>query len=280
MQQCSHGATMASLNQDIIRRIPLRLPPLPTQKRIAAILSAYDDLIENNTRRIAILEEMAQRLYEEWFVHFRFPGHEQVEFDGDLPNGWATKQLQDVARLVMGQSPKSEFYNQSGEGLAFHQGVSDFGTFFPTDRLFCTVEGRIAEEGDILVSVRAPVGRINIATKKMVIGRGLCAIRSSTGHQNLLLSQLRDRFAEEDSMGSGAIFNAVTKKDMQTLDLVCPPLDLSDRFEKLVSPFWHSIKNLSDKCANLRAQRDLLLPKLVSGEIDVTAAETTLEAAE
>ncbi|MGK2906749.1 MAG: restriction endonuclease subunit S, partial [Desulfuromonadales bacterium] len=75
MNQCSHGATMASLNQDIVKRIPLRLPPLETQRKIAAILSTYDDLIENNTRRIKILEEMAQAIYREWFVNFRFPGH-------------------------------------------------------------------------------------------------------------------------------------------------------------------------------------------------------------
>lgn len=80
MQQCSHGATMASLNQDIIKRIPLRLPSIEQQKIIVDILSTYDDLIENNTRRIEILEEMARRLYEEWFVHFRFPGHEEVSF--------------------------------------------------------------------------------------------------------------------------------------------------------------------------------------------------------
>lgn len=275
-----NGANISNLNQDILERLVVPVPTRPQQDRIAAILSAYDDLIENNTRRIAILEEMARRLYEEWFVHFRFPGHEEAEFDGELPKGWITSQLQDVAHLVMGQSPKSEFYNRDGEGLAFHQGVSDFGPFFPTDRLFCTADGRMAEDGDVLLSVRAPVGRINIATKKIVIGRGLCAIRSIDGAQALLLSQLRDRFAEEDSMGSGAIFNAVTKKDLQTLDLVCPPTAVVNNFELHAKPFWSTIRTLSDKNANLRAQRDMLLPKLISGEIDVSGAEGLLEAAE
>src|SRR4029077_19757019 len=154
------------------------------------ILSAYDDLIENNLRRIRILEEMARSIYREWFVSFRFPGHENAKrVDsplGPIPEGWEVKKLGDVCQLTMGQSPKSEFYNKSGEGRPFHQGVTDFGERFPTDRLFCTARGRIAEAGDILFSVRAPVGRMNIADKKIIIGRGLSAIRHIASHQAFL----------------------------------------------------------------------------------------------
>ena len=111
MNQCSHGATMASLNQDIVKRIPLRLPSLETQRKIASILSAYDDLIENNTRRIKILEEMAQAIYREWFVNFRFPGHEQVKMVdsplGRVPEGWEVKTLGDIANEARrGVDPK------------------------------------------------------------------------------------------------------------------------------------------------------------------------------
>jgi type I restriction enzyme S subunit len=275
------GTNISNLNQEILSRLLVPLPPLPTQRRIASILSSYDDLIENNTRRIAILEEMARRLYEEWFVHFRFPGHEDAPFidteHGRVPEGWETETLVEAAHLVMGQSPKSEFYNDTGEGLPFHQGVSDFGDYYPTDRLYCTVTNRLAEGGDILFSVRAPVGRINIATKQIVIGRGVSAMRSKEGHQVFLLSQLRHIFQEEDSMGNGAIFKAVTKKDMETLRLIRPAAGLTVKFENLASPMWKQIRTLTDKNANLRAQRDLLLPKLVSGEIDVSEAEETLE---
>ena len=107
---------------------------LPTQRKIAAILSAYDNLIENNTRRIKILEDMAQTLYREWFVHFRFPGHENVPMVesslGPIPQGWEVKQLDEMCHVLMGLSPKSEFYNEIGEGLPFHQGVYRLrGTF-------------------------------------------------------------------------------------------------------------------------------------------------------
>src|SRR5512135_2410194 len=111
---------------------------------------------------------------------------------------------------------------EAGEGLPFHQGVTNFGDRFPTDRLFCTVESRIAEAGDILFSVRAPVGRMNSTDKKIIIGRGLSAIHHKAGYQAFLWEQLRAKFTEEDMMGNGAIFASVTKHDMQGIELLCP----------------------------------------------------------
>ncbi|WP_198015008.1 restriction endonuclease subunit S [Mastigocladopsis repens] len=267
------GATLANLNTTIIRSIPITYPPLPTQKKITAILSAYDDLIENNTRRIKILEEMAQTLYHEWFVKFRFPGHEQTKMvDSELgliPEGWEVKKLSDICNITMGQSPKSEFYNQNQEGLPFHQGVTDFGDRFPIDRIFCTVQNRIAEAGDILFSVRAPVGRINLANKKIIIGRGLCAIRSKSANQLFVFQQLKDKFQEEDLMGGGTIFKSVTKEDMHNLKIVAPNSILVQSFEKFVQPIFRNLEILTEKNLNLCKTRDLLLPKLISGEIDV-----------
>jgi type I restriction enzyme S subunit len=275
MNQCSHGATMASLNQGILERIELPLPPLPIQRRIAGILSAYDELIENSQRRIKILESMARALYREWFVHFRFPGHESVPKVpsplGEIPKGWEVKKLKDICRLTMGQSPKSEFYNEVGNGIAFHQGVTDFGDRFPSDRLFCTAEGRIAEAGDILFSVRAPVGRMNIANKKIILGRGLSAIRHSHDHQAFLWEQLRNRFTKDDMMGNGAIFASVTKDDMHGIELVCPPPSVVDAATQHFEPMHEKIATLSLQIQNLRRTRDLLLPRLLSGQIDVEA---------
>jgi type I restriction enzyme S subunit len=173
----------------------------------------------------------------------------------------------------MGQSPKSEFYNESGEGIAFHQGVTDFGDRFPSDRLFCTAEGRIADAGDILFSVRAPVGRLNIANKKIMLGRGLSAIRHSEEHQAFLWEQLRDRFIELDMMGNGAIFASVTKDDMQGIELICPPRVLVESATQHFSPLHSEIATLSQQIQNLRRTRDLLLPRLLSGQIDVEALD-------
>jgi type I restriction enzyme, S subunit len=116
------GATMPNLNTGILRSIPISYPDKPIQRRIASILSAYDDLIENNTRRIAVLEEMARRLYEEWFVHFRFPGHEDAEFREDedfgrIPERWERKTLYDVSEVTYGHPFKSKQFNEMGDGL-------------------------------------------------------------------------------------------------------------------------------------------------------------------
>jgi len=255
--------------------------PLPTQRKIAAVLSAYDDIIENNTRRITILEDMAQTLYREWFVHFRFPGHENVPMVesslGPIPKGWEVKKLGEMCDVLMGQSPKSEFYNEMGEGLPFHQGVTDFGQRFPTERVYCTIQKRIAEDGDILFSVRAPVGRINVANKRIVIGRGLSAIRSKNENQAFILQQLKDKFQREDTMGSGTIFNAITKADLLNVQLLEPPKSIVVNFEKIAELISLQLANLIIKNTNLQKTRDLLLPKLISGEIDVSDLDIDID---
>jgi type I restriction enzyme S subunit len=257
-----------------IAELDVPAPPLPVQRKIAAILSAYDDLIENNRRRIEILEEMAQALYREWFVEFRFPGHEAVRMVdsplGEIPEGWEITTLGEVCDITMGSSPKSQYYNENGDGLPFHQGVSSYGDLFPTHTRYCTKLMRLAEAGDILFSVRAPVGRMNVADRRLVIGRGLASIRSKTGYQMFCLYQLKDRFREEDSMGGGTIFKAVTKQDMNTIPFIWPSDGCRDAFENAVHPMFEQMANLTRRNALLRQTRDLLLPRLISGELDVS----------
>ena len=224
---------------------------------------------------------MARLLYREWFVCFRFPGHEDVGLvDSDLgpiPEGWEVSPLGEACSLVMGQSPKSEYYNDIGEGLPFHQGVTDFGPRFPTHTKWTTVDKRVAEPGDILFSVRAPVGRINVASDRLVVGRGLSAIRAMDGNQNFLLTQLKEQFAVEDSIGGGTIFNAVTKRDMESIQLLKPISSVVEAFEVVAGPMAHLIANLCRQNLVLREARDLLLPRLVSGELDVSELDLGLE---
>jgi len=262
------AASQANVSPTQIESLLIPLPALAEQKRIAGILSAYDDLIENNLRRIKILEEMAQSLYREWFVHFRFPNHETTEFHpfplGLIPKGWEVKKLDEVCNLTMGQSPKSEFYNNNEEGLPFHQGVTNFGQHFPTTKQYATTVTRKAVEGDILFSVRAPVGRINVASCELILGRGLSAIQHKQGFQHFLLFQLKHLFINEDSMGNGAIFKSVTKKDMQEIKLICPPNSLLEHANSILGDMFNQIYTLSKSNQNLRKTRDLLLPKLLT----------------
>ena len=197
---------------------------------------------------------------------------------GPIPKGWNVSPLGEICSLVMGQSPKSEYYNEIGEGLPFHQGVTDFGPRFPTHTKWTTVDKRVAEPGDILFSVRAPVGRINVASDRLIVGRGLSAIRAMDGNQNFLLTQLKDKFAVEDSIGGGTIFNAVTKKDMESIQLLMPIRPIVEAFEDVASPVADLIATLSRQILVLREARDLLLPRLVSGELDVSELDLGLEA--
>ena len=268
------GAAQPNANARVLGATRIPVPPLKVQRKIAAVLAAYDELIENNLRRIEILEEMAQAVYREWFVNFRYPGHESVPLVdsplGPIPDGWGVSTLGDVSIVVMGQSPKSEFYNDTGDGLPFHQGVSNFGSHFPVHSKYCTVETRVAEPDDLLVSVRAPVGRINVADTRLVIGRGLAAVRPVDPFVGFHYRQLRYVFREEDAMGGGTIYKAITKGDLLGIQWLVPPAEIKAAFDAFERPMFKLISNLTQQNRNLRSTRDLLLPKLVSGEIDVS----------
>ena len=263
------GAAVKGIRGSDLAKLHVTVPLLPVQDAIADVLKAYDDLIENNRRRMALLEEAARQLYREWFVRLRFPGHEHTRITNGVPEEWERAQLGELAEITMGQSPESKHYNEDGEGPPFHQGVTDFGARFVTHRIYSTALNRVAEAGDILCSVRAPVGRLNVTLDRIVIGRGLSALRSKTGHQSLLLQQLRAHFFKEDLIGGGAIFASVTKKEFSAQEVLEPPERLKRAFEEVTVPCDEQIRVLHLQNQQLRAARDLLLPRLMSGEIAV-----------
>lgn len=252
-----------------IKTLEIELPSLKSQKRIADILSAYDDLIENNQKQIKLLEEAAQRLYKEWFVDLRFPGHENTEIVDGVPEGWNEKTLSQVANVIMGQSPKSEFYNSEKKGLPFHQGVGSYGVRFVMDDIYSTSYTRIAEPNSILFSVRAPVGRLNITKNKVVIGRGLAAINQTDGCQSYLYYLLKNKFFKDNIVGNGSIFASVSKDELLNQKFLIPERNLMMQFEKIVSQMDKQIENLDSKNKKLIEARDRLLPKLMSGEVEV-----------
>ncbi len=269
LERFNVGGANPTLNRNHIHGLPIYLPDRDTQDRITEILSTYDDLIENNRRRIALLEEAARLLYREWFVHLRFPGHEHARITDGLPEGWRRRHLIDLAEVVMGQSPKSEFYNDAGDGLPFHQGVTEYGFRFVSHRKYSTSVTKIAEAGDILVSVRAPVGRINTTRDRIVLGRGLAAIRSRTKQQSFLLYALKTHFYAEDIIGSGAIYAATNKKELEGQELLVPANLLLTEFEASASAIDEQIANLTSQNEKLVQARDLLLPRLMNGELAV-----------
>ena len=260
-----------------VDRIPLirfpdfliTVPPLEVQHRIADILSAYDSLIENNQKQIKLLEEAAQRLYKEWFVDLRFPGYEDTPVVDGVPEGWEHVPLSDIATVIMGQSPKSEYYNHEGKGLPFHQGVGSYGTRFVTDDVFSTSFTRIAPEYSILFSVRAPVGRLNITKNKIVIGRGLSAIIHKQGLQSFMYYSLKDIFFKDDLIGNGSIYSSISKDELLSQLFVIPTLNLQKQYNTITESIDKKIDILDSQICLLEKVRDGLLPKLMSGEMEV-----------
>lgn len=278
IENIAAGSTFKEVSGKVLKEFEIPIPPLKEQNAISKVLFSLDSKIELNQKMNQTLEKIGQTIFKHWFIDFEFPdengnpykssGGEMVDSElGEIPKGWKVGKFKDVAEITMGQSPKSEFYNEDGEGLPFHQGVTNFGERFPKNKMYCTVENKIAEKGDILFSVRAPVGRINIANSKMVIGRGLCAIRHKNNLQSFILYQLKNIFAEEDSIGSGTVFNAITRKDLDDLLVLIPNLNINSKFNSLVGSFDNEIKNLTLQNDNLSQIRDSLLPKLMSGKI-------------
>ena len=244
------GSAYPAVDMDTIKRAEIQIPSLKLQKKISKVLSQFDDLIENNLKRIKILEEIAQLIYHEWFVMYRFPGHKEIlliDSGSDfckIPEGWEIKKMGEICSIIMGQSPKSKFYNKNNIGLPFHQGVTNFGIICPSDRIYCTINKKIANSGDILFSVRAPVGRINLANKKIIIGRGLCAIRNLNSSQSYTYYQLRNIFRKEDIIGGGTIFKAVTKTDVLNIKLVIPSKNILKKFEVIAKQIIKQINNI------------------------------------
>ena len=267
----ANGATVSHVNMPIIRNLSVDLPSVEAQKRIASILGAYDALIENNRKQIKLLEEAAQRLYKEWFIDLRFPGHETATIDPqtELPEGWSRSALGSFAHVVMGQSPKSEYYNNEQRGMPFHQGVASYGFRFVVDHTYTEHAPKIGEAGSILFSVRAPVGRINLTRSEIAIGRGLSAINHKNGLQGLLLYRLKNRFFKDNLVGNGSIYSAVSKDELLQTQFVIAPSAIEEEFDRLVAPINSKIDALDKSCIIASEARDRLLPVFMGGEIEI-----------
>ena len=252
-----------SIKPTDILDLTIHLPPLPTQQKIAQILSSLDDKIELNNKINANLEQQAQALFKSWFVDFE-------PFGGEMPAGWKVGKLSEIAEITMGQSPDGNSYNEDGVGAVFYQGRAEFGSRFPTRRLFTTDPKRMAKKYDILMSVRAPVGDTNIANEDCCIGRGLAAIHSNDNHQSFVYYTVLSLKKQLDIFnGEGTVFGCINKDGLNNLEVVIPSKDDIDKFEKIVASLDADIYNRNEENRKLMTIRDTLLPKLMNGEIEV-----------
>lgn len=277
------GSTINRLYNNDIKNLEISFPDLIKQQSIAAVLSALDKKIALNKQINARLEEMAKTLYDYWFVQFDFPdangkpyrssGGEMV-FDEtlkrEIPKGWEVKSLNQVADIVMGQSPDGASYNLEQKGTIFFQGSTDFDWRFPNVRQYTTSPTRFAQKGDILLSVRAPVGDLNISPFECCIGRGLAALRSKSGNNSFLFYVMKYfKTVFERRNTEGTTFGSITKDDLHSLKLVAPADNVLEKYNEIASKYDEMIFIRSQQNHQLTQLRDFLLPMLMNGQVSV-----------
>ena len=272
-----------SINPSDIASITFIFTDIEVQRNIA-------DIWENLHQKIALnhaindnLEKMAKQLYDYWFVQFDFPDENGRPYKSsggamvwneklkrEIPKQWNDGILSDIANITMGQSPEGSSYNKVGEGIIFYQGSTDFGIRFPDIRQYTTAPSRYANKGDILMSVRAPVGALNIANNDCCIGRGLSALSSKVGsmtHLYYTMNYFRLRF--EDMNSAGTTFGSITKDELYGLPIILPAHDVLLSFEKICAPIYDKQMEIGEETESLTKQRDELLPLLMNGQTSV-----------
>ena len=270
---------------DKIKACTVWIPDLDDQKAIGRLLASLDEKIQLNKRINDNLEAMAKQLYDYWFVQFDFPNEEGKPYKSSggamvwneklkrkIPQEWSNGILSDVANITMGQSPDGSSYNEDGEGIIFYQGSTDFGLRFPDIRQYTTSPSRYANKGDILMSVRAPVGALNIANNDCCIGRGLSALSSKIGsmtHLYYLMNDFRLKF--EGMNSAGTTFGSITKNELFSLPVIIPTKSVISEFEQVCEPIFDKQMIIGEEINVLTKQRNELLPLLMNGQATVNS---------
>lgn len=295
----SRSGTFPQITFTELANLPIELPPLSEQAKIVRFLKSLDDKIELNRRIndnfylaclevILIwlltslendnLEQQARALFKYWFADFEpFKDGEFVESElGMIPKGWRVGTLSEVANITMGTSPSGASYNVNGEGEVFYQGRAEFGYRFPHRNMFTTEPKRYAEDGDVLLSVRAPVGDVNIANERCCIGRGLAAIGSESCPSYILYLVKSLKSVFEQYNGEGTVFGSINKKTLEGLRVIIPDDNIVDRFENIASPLDELIRSKEEESRRLASLRDTLLPRLMTDELKVNEIENAI----
>ena len=277
------GATVRHTSPSRIYDVPVELPLLPVQRRIAGILSAYDELIENNQRRIQILETMARALYREWFVEFRFPGHENIPRVasplGDIPQGWEVKSIQQLGTVITGKTPSKGNLDFYGNDMPFVKTPDMHGNMFilGTNECLSTAgaesqANKTLPAGSICVSCIGTIGVVSITTEDCQTNQQInSVVVANSVSREFLFLRLQDAKQTLENLGAnGATMGNVNKGKFKAMKIVCPPDNLLARYHRLVAPLFSQIGTLGLTIQNLRRTRDLLLPRLLSGQVALT----------
>jgi type I restriction enzyme S subunit len=273
----AQGAAQQNLNSDLIKRFGIPLPPLPAQREIAETLMAYDELIENDLKRIPILEEMIRALYREWFIDLRFPGHDGVRHVpssiGPIPENWTVVAFTELADVLSGGTPKTDVSAYWGGAIPFFTPRDATDTFYVNDTEKSLTELGLSKcssslfpADTVFITARGTVGKVALPSVAMALNQSCYALRGKDGISQRFLHQLvlqQVDFLRTNT--GGATFETIVVDTFRCMQVVKPPADLVARFESAVAPMFDTAKALGARIAMLRHTRDLLLPWLLSG---------------
>jgi type I restriction enzyme S subunit len=271
------GTTMLNLNTKILGGLKVPLFAPKKQDEIVEILSAYDDLIENNRRRIQLLEQAARLLYKEWFVHLRFPGHEHTPIIDGVPEGWEKKTAFEVMDVLSGGTPKTTNPSYWDGHIPFFtpKDATDFAYAHDTEKSITEAglkncNSNLYPKDTVFITARGTVGKINLAQCPMAMNQSCYALVAHPPlNQHFLYFALVDGVEQFRSRAVGAVFDAIVRDTFKLIPFVVPDEKLITAFMEHVSPMLAQIDNLSGQVRSLRKARDLLLPKLMNGEVAV-----------
>ena len=273
VEKLAVGASMLNLNTTILSNIPLLLPPIETQRRIADILSTYDDLIENNRKQIKLLEEAAQRLYKEWFVDLRFPGHEHTKIVDGVPEGWSMGILDDIVKET-GESTKKENKQEYAYYLPIDCLPQKSIGYIDTNDIKLAKSSLVSfDKGDIIFGAMRPYFHKVVVARDKGITRSTCFVLNSRSASMwgyvamLLFNTVTVEYATQISVGTTMPY--VRWKDMKLMPSLIPNKQIAISFDNLVKPMIEKVGLLANQIRALAQARDCLLPKLMSGEVEM-----------
>ncbi|WP_158269093.1 restriction endonuclease subunit S [Kordia periserrulae] len=270
-ESISHGATVPRIYKDEILDLKINLPPLPTQQKIASILSAYDDLIENNNKRIQLLEEMASEIYKEWFVRLRFPNYQDTSIENGVPEGWEKKRLKDLIVFEKGKNPKEIYEDEVENSMPYlNMDAIDKG-----GKSWVSIEKQIVvNKSDVIMVMDGSRSSLVFRGKEGAVGNTLSKLRFTddeyiTVKNTMLYHFLKLNHKSIKTNNTGSAIPHANKKYIHSLSFLIPSDDIMDDFNKSVVSIHELIDNLYDKNNFLQQTRDLLLPRLISGKLEL-----------
>jgi len=275
LKKCTIGSSQPAFTIVLLKGMKVNLPPESIQRKIAGVLSAYDGLIENNTRRIQVLEEMARRLYEEWFVRFRFPGYENVKMVeselGLIPECWRVQGLYDISEITYGFPFKSKLFNTNGEGISIVRirDIRNDKTSTYTDEPFD--EKHVLSDGDILIGMDGEFHMGRWAGGKAVLNQRVVMLPPKNDLPKYFLFLVTEKPIKHlEATIVGTTVAHLSAQDLKSMKLIIPSDDILGQARPLLDSLFEQEVSLKKKNDVLHRTRDLILPKLISGEIDVS----------